>query len=377
MKNQKICIIGDGLAGLSTTLTLKNLDLDIDVFYKKTNKLKEDNRTTAISETNFQFLSKQIKLKKKYFWPCKKISLFYENKKEKINFLNYSGDKKNLMYIFENKKIRSSILSYLKKCKNVNFFNKNITSVNSKDTSIIFDNKKKHYDLIILCLGNNSVVYNDLFKSRNIIKDYNEVAITGLVNHNLKIENPSQYFKLEGPLAILPFKKNKFAFVWSLKKNFYQQHYKKLINLVNFEIENTYKKIKYKVLNVQNFPIYMNLRTQYSKKNILIFGEGIHSIHPVAGQGFNLVIRDIKKLKDIIANNIKLGLQIKDSLILEDFYITRSAENNIFGLGIDLTHSFFKNKTFFEPFKTILLKNIGDNKIIKKISSSLSDKGLL
>ncbi|MDA9623793.1 FAD-dependent monooxygenase [Pelagibacteraceae bacterium] len=377
MKNQKICIIGDGLAGLSTTLTLKNLDLDIDVFYKKTNKFKEDNRTTAISETNFQFLSKQIKLKKKYFWPCKKISLFYENKEEKINFLNYSGEKKNLMYIFENKKIRSSILSHLKKSKNVKLFNKNITSVNSDDTSIIFDNKKKYYDLIILCLGNNSVVYNDLFKSRNIIKDYNEVAITGIVTHNLKIENPSQYFKTEGPLAILPFKKNKLSFVWSLQKNFYQQNYKKLINLVNSEIENNYKKIKYKVLNLQTFPIYMNLRTQYSKKNILIFGEGIHSIHPVAGQGFNLVIRDIKKLKDIIGNNIKLGLQIKDSLILDDFYITRSAENNIFGLGINLTHSFFKNKTFFEPFKTTLLKNIGDNKIIKKISSSLSDKGLL
>ena len=38
MKNQKICIVGDGLAGLSTTLTLKDLDLDIDVFYKKINQ---------------------------------------------------------------------------------------------------------------------------------------------------------------------------------------------------------------------------------------------------------------------------------------------------------------------------------------------------
>ena len=263
MKNQKICIIGDGLAGLSTTLTLKNLDLDIDVFYKKTNKFKQDSRTTAISETNFQFLSKQIKLKKGYFWPCKKISLFYENQKEKINFLNYSGEKKNLMYIFENKKIRSTILSHLKKCKNVNIFNKNITSVNYKDTSITFNKKKNYYDLIILCLGNNSVVYSDLFKSRNIIKDYNEVAITGVVTHNLKIENPSQHFKTEGPLAILPFKKNKFSFVWSLKKNFYRQHYKNLINLVNYEIENNYKKIKYKVLNLHSFPIYMNLRTQY------------------------------------------------------------------------------------------------------------------
>ena len=56
MKNQKICIIGDGLAGLTTALVLKNLDLDIDLFYKKKFKVKKDNRTTAISPSNYKFL---------------------------------------------------------------------------------------------------------------------------------------------------------------------------------------------------------------------------------------------------------------------------------------------------------------------------------
>ena len=107
MKNQKICIVGDGLAGLSTTLALKNLDLDIDVFYKKINQSNQDVRTTAISETNFQFLGKHIKFKKDLFWGCKKISLFYENKDKKINFLNYAGLKNFLMYIFENNKVKS------------------------------------------------------------------------------------------------------------------------------------------------------------------------------------------------------------------------------------------------------------------------------
>ena len=34
MKFQKICIIGDGLAGLTTALTLKNLNVNIDLFYR-------------------------------------------------------------------------------------------------------------------------------------------------------------------------------------------------------------------------------------------------------------------------------------------------------------------------------------------------------
>jgi len=377
MKNQKICIVGDGLAGLSTTLTLKDLDLDIDVFYKKINQSNQDVRTTAISETNFQFLGKYIKFKKDLFWACKKISLFYENKDKKINFLNYAGLKFFLMYIFENKKVKSFILKELKKQKNVRFINKEIKSIDYKDTSICLNNKKFHYDLIILCLGNNSKIYNNFLKSRNIIKNYNEIALTGVIEHNLKIDNPSQYFLDDGPLAILPFKKNKSSFVWSVKNTFYIKNKKTIKNLIKYKIEDIFTKKKLKIKNLQTFEINLNLKTQYSRNNVLVFGEGIHSIHPVAGQGFNLVIRDIKKLNELISNNLKLGLQIKNSSILNDFYNSRSAENNIFGLGVDLTHLFFKNKNFMKPLKNIVLNNIGDNKIIKILSRSISDKGLL
>ena len=62
MKKQKICIIGDGLSGLITTLLLGKLDLQIDLISSKLKK-KKDNRTTAISPSNHTFLSK-IYLKK-------------------------------------------------------------------------------------------------------------------------------------------------------------------------------------------------------------------------------------------------------------------------------------------------------------------------
>ena len=35
----------------------------------------------------------------------------------------------------------------------------------------------------------------------------------------------------------------------------------------------------------------LNLKRTYYKNDILILGEGLHTVHPVAGQGFNLVLR--------------------------------------------------------------------------------------
>ena len=46
-------------------------------------------------------------------------------------------------------------------------------------------------------------------------------------------------------------------------------------------------------------------------------------------------------------------------------------------MGVDLTHSFFKNKKFMNPIKNIILNNIGNNKLVKKLSSLISDKGLI
>ena len=83
MKSQKICIIGDGLAGLTTALSLAKLNIEIDLFYtKKKLSYEKDTRTTAISKSNFNFIKKIISLKNNnLFWPSKNINLFYENNK--------------------------------------------------------------------------------------------------------------------------------------------------------------------------------------------------------------------------------------------------------------------------------------------------------
>ena len=86
----------------------------------------------------------------------------------------------------------------------------------------------KEFDLIILCLGGNSKIYAKISKGRSIKKDYKEIAVTGYASHKIKNLNTSQFFLKEGPLAILPFSKENFSFVWSLDKEFYIQKSKEI-----------------------------------------------------------------------------------------------------------------------------------------------------
>ena len=201
MKTQKICIIGDGLAGLTTAIALKKLNLNIDLFYRKNNKnSKKDKRTTAISNSNYKFIIKNINLKNNnYFWPCSKINLFYEDQNKYLNFLNYNNNKKNLMYIFENIKFIKQSINELKKSKNINLLNKSVEEVNYESSFIRFDNKKIYYDLIILCLGSKNNFYDSISENRSINKDYKEFAVTATIQHNLKLDGSSQYFLKEGP----------------------------------------------------------------------------------------------------------------------------------------------------------------------------------
>ncbi len=363
MKKERICIVGDGLSGLMTGLALNKLDgLEVHLISRK-NEHSKDRRTTAISASNYEFFNNVVeKLDKKLFWPSKKINLFYETKDQNMNFLNFNEYNKNLMYVFENDKIKEILIKEIKK-KKIKTFQKNINKLKDLDG----------YDMKILCLGRNSKIYQSIVDKRSLNKDYNEIAITGYVKHNLKNLNTAQYFLKDGPFAILPFSKNNFSFVWSVDKEFLTKDINSIVKSKIYEILKT-KKIQ--ISNQQSYPLMLNLKRTYYKNDILIMGEGLHTVHPVAGQGFNLVLRDINKLQEILNYYTRLGMSLKSTPALEDFTSNRKSENIITGIGIDLTHNFFKQNKLLDPFKEKILKNISKNSALKKISKFISNQGL-
>ncbi|MDA8618251.1 hypothetical protein N9L17_00005, partial [Candidatus Pelagibacter bacterium] len=250
MKKQRICVVGDGLSGLMTALALNKLEgLEVHLLSRK-NKHSKDRRTTAISASNYEFLNKVIdNLDKKLFWPSKKIDLFYETKDRNMKFLNFNEDSKNLMYVFENDKIKDILIKEIKK-KKIKIFQKNINELKDLDS----------YDIKILCLGRSSKIYQSIVDKRSLNKDYKEIAITGYVKHNLKNLNTAQYFLKDGPLAILPFSKNNFSFVWSVDKEFPK---KDINSVVKSKICKVLKINKIQISNQQFYPLMLNLKRTY------------------------------------------------------------------------------------------------------------------
>ena len=114
----------------------------------------------------------------------------------------------------------------------------------------------------------------------------------------------------------------------------------------------------------------------YLHKNTLFFGDILHTIHPLAGQGFNMTIRDIKILSSLIDEKIELGLELDES-IFQDFQRKTKHLNYTFGIGIDFIHEFFKidNKTN-SLLSSSIFSILGKNKILKKYANLIADKGI-
>ena len=109
----------------------------------------------------------------------------------------------------------------------------------------------------------------------------------------------------------------------------------------------------------------------------MVFGDLLHRVHPLAGQGFNMTIRDIKILLDIIKKKLDIGLSLDNSVNLE-FQKRVKHKNFIFSNGVDFIHEFFnierKMKTSFLSKSVKLISNYPS---INKMFTKIADRGVL
>ena len=360
-----ICIIGDSITSLTLAKNLVSKQINIFLYYKKQKVFQSKNRTIGISRNNLEFIDKKIiKINKKIIWNIDQIEIYTEKLlNEKI--LNFQKDKNERFSIIENNIFYSLLNNSLKKNK---FFKKCLIKNKNTYKEIL---KNKNYDLIINCESNNEICKK--YFNKRINKNYNSCAYTTILNHsNIANKKAVQIFTKYGPLAFLPLSNNKTSVVFSLIN--------KLNNFSEIEIKNLiykYNKI-YKIKNfnkIEKFPLSYSLPRKYFYKNIMLFGDSLHKIHPLAGQGFNMTLRDIKIFSSIIDEKIDLGLQL-DSSICKKFERENKHFNYIFSSSIDFIYEFFNlNSKINNTYLDQILKYVGKNKFFNKIISSYANKG--
>ena len=360
-----VCIIGEGLTALSLAKSLINKKINVHYYHKKENGNFSSNRTIGISKSNFEFFKEKIfQISKNNYWKINRIEI-YTDKIDTENLLKFENDKNDLFYIIKNDELLKSLKSNLIKSK---FFKKIILK---KDISEEFLNKKE-YDLIINCDASNFLAKK--YFTKKISKNYYNLAYTTILKHK-KIENntATQIFTKQGPIAFLPISSIETSVVYSIDVKNKKFDNSDVIDLIN---KNNPKYKINKINKLNSFELSsLNLRN-YHHKNILAFGDLLHRIHPLAGQGFNMTIRDIKILSEIIQSKIELGLHI-DALILTDFEKQTRNKNFIFSNGIDFIYEFFNiEKKIKIKNITKILKTIGKNKNFNNLLIKFADRGI-
>ena len=360
-----VCIIGDGLTSLSLAKNLINKKINVHIYHENKIQKLTPNRTIGISKNNLEFFKKEIhEIPKQNCWEIKKIEI-YSQKLKNENLLNFENKKNDLFYMVKNDELHKSLKKKIFKSK---FFKSTIIKKTFNEEQL---NKKK-YDLIINCDSNNFLAKK--YFTKKLEKNYFNVAYTTILKHK-KIENITavQIFTEFGPIAFLPISKNETSVVCSLdikNRKFNNAEVVELINKNNpkYEINN--------IFALNSFKLSSSSLRNYYHKNILAFGDLLHRIHPLAGQGFNMTIRDIKILSEIIQSKIELGLHI-DTSILNDFEKQTRNKNFMFSNGIDLIYEFFNIEKKLKSKNLIrIIKMIGKNNNFNNFLIKFADRGI-
>ena len=173
----------------------------------------------------------------------------------------------------------------------------------------------KHLELIValvvLADGGRSGLMNQLGIVRKRY-DYQQHALIT----NVSVDQPHQGIAYEkfsgnGSMALLPLTGNRFALVWTMPSSKIKEKMELNDSAILQEIQKVFERIGnfIKLGKREIYHLVLNVAREQVRPGLVILGNAAHTIHPVAGQGYNLAIRDTIAL----VNNIDQSLKQKVS----------------------------------------------------------------
>ena len=379
MKKQKICIIGGGLTGLVTAISLSKLNCSIDLITGNAMQNLKSNRTIAVSENNFDFLNKLniSESLKREVWTCSIMKLYTEIKNEKFSKifeLNNENKQEKILYMLENSKIMKLMMSKIQQIKSISVKNhKKVSSISTSGLlkSVKFNNNISKYNLVIICTGYNSSLIKNLFNDQMIENSYKESAITTILSHSsLKNNTVRQIFLENEILALLPISNTKTSIVWFVKNDVRKKNDLFLKKKIKLYAKNYLKNIKF-ATNIEYKGLNLLIRNKYYLDRTLLFGDALHVIHPFVGQGFNMTLKDLACLEKILTQKINLGLDIGSLDVLSEFSSETKPRNFAFSVGVDL----LKNSFSYKKLRNSILMILNKSNFAKDIFFEIANKG--
>ena len=369
-----VIIIGTGISAKLTALYLSLHRFKVIIFPNQAIKEDTSNLVTFFSSGSIKFLSEILRGDESIssYENIKQLCCLQHDELDKKNFeFNFDNNKEDFLgKIIPNKKINELLDVLILSNENIYIStNDLITDIAHKHNQIeVIAESSSSFSskLLIMADGKNSMIkkYDDF---QFITHDFEQTALSMTARVDRKSQNTAyQYFTPDGPLALLPYNSSYSSIVWSLKKN---SHILKLEeNELKKEIKNILGSVinNFEITSLQKFNLTFSFAKKLFSQRIAIIGDTAHSIHPIAGQGLNLIIKDIACLTKQLIKYKSLGYDLGDATALNEYDNLRKSDNIAYSFGTLILDEVFSIKNaHIRKLTNSLFKTFNQNKTLK------------
>lgn len=225
-------------------------------------------------------------------------------------------------------------------------------------TATLADGSQVHAKLCFACDGRGSPTRNAA-GIKTIGWDYGQTGIVTTVEHELPHEGVAQeYFLPSGPFAILPMVGNRASLVWTEKT----AAAKAIMALGPEDFAEEMRARFGDYLGAcrpvgprWSYPLNLQLAREYIRPRLALVADAAHGVHPIAGQGLNLGLRDVAAAAEVVVDAARLGLDIGSLTVLDRYQRWRRFDNTALSLMMDGLNRLFSND--FGPLR--LARDLG------------------
>lgn len=376
-KPYDVIVLGGGLTGLTQSILLAQNGLKVLCLDKKDPKAEKNSpfyqRTTAISYASSQLLKATDVWKdiQKHACPIQTIDV-KDGASSSLLTLHHDAEKSDAFgWVVQNGLLIETLTKALKKQKNATYITHfEVQNIDQNDDEVIItDTKDKTYNaqLLIGADGRQSYVRTHLnIEAEEFLYDQN--AVVAIITHTNDHYNQAvEHFRQSGPFAILPMtplKKGHYrsSIVWTeetkTKTSLMDMNDEIFLTAIREQIPSTYGDIL-KIESRFSYPLgYIHAHDYIGKRTVLI-GDAAHGIHPIAGQGLNLGLRDVAVLTELLIENKMIDQDLGSNSILKQYQKLRRADNTIMAVETDqINRIFASSKLVTKIARKIGLKTI-------------------
>jgi 2-octaprenyl-6-methoxyphenol hydroxylase len=201
-------------------------------------------------------------------------------------------------------------------------------SVEAERVCVNFESGESAYtQLLLVADGANSALRQSL-GVEVLQQDYSQHALIANVGHALEHQGCAyERFTPQGPLAMLPLlasesEGQRSALVWSLSEEEAQtlQHCPEADFLATLQDRFGYRLGRLqRVGDRHSYPLALIEAQEQVRSGVVIMGNAAHSLHPVAGQGFNLALRDVARLGAVLEEANTQGAALGALSVLQQY----------------------------------------------------------